>query len=85
MTIDEILKRIREELGISQETLARDLNVSFATLNRWENKKAKPSRLAMDKLKDYCADKDFSEEITVALERISHYPTKKQEDKDNGR
>jgi len=84
MTIDEVLKGIRKELGISQETLARDLNVSFATLNRWENKKAKPSRLAMDKLKDYCVDKDFSEEIVTALARISSYPTKKQEDTDNG-
>jgi DNA-binding transcriptional regulator YiaG len=37
MTIDEIIKTIRKELGISQEMLARDLTVSFATLNRWEN------------------------------------------------
>jgi DNA-binding transcriptional regulator YiaG len=55
MSIDEILKMIRKELGISQESLARDLNVSYATLNRWENKKAKPSRLAMDRLREYCA------------------------------
>lgn len=37
MTIAEILKSIRKELDISQEALARELNVSFATLNRWEN------------------------------------------------
>ena len=52
MTIDEVLKSILKELDISQETLARELNVSFATLNRWENKKAKPSRLAMIQLKE---------------------------------
>lgn len=40
MTIREILKLVRKELNISQETLARDLNVSYATLNRWENKKS---------------------------------------------
>ena len=34
MNIDEILKAIRKELNISQETLARDLSVSFTTLNQ---------------------------------------------------
>ena len=42
MTMDVILKTIRQELNISQETLARDLSVSFTTLNRWENNKAEP-------------------------------------------
>lgn len=68
MEIDEVLKGIRKELNISQETLARELNVSFATLNRWENKRTKPSRLAMDKIKDFSAAKELSVEITEALE-----------------
>jgi DNA-binding transcriptional regulator YiaG len=68
MTVDKILKSIRKELNISQETLARDLNVSFATLNRWENNRAKPSRLAMIQLKNYCAEKGVSVEIIDALE-----------------
>lgn len=70
MTIDEIIKSIRKELNISQETLARELNVSFATLNRWENKKVKPSRLAMDKINDFCAAKESLAEIAMALEHI---------------
>lgn len=69
MTIDEVLKMIRKELNISQEALARDLNVSYATLNRWENNRSKPSRLAMDKLKDYCATKDVSKYILSDLEK----------------
>lgn len=68
MEIDEVLKGIRKELNISQETLARELNVSFATLNRWENKRTKPSRLAMDKIKDFSAAKELSVEIIEALE-----------------
>ena len=70
MMIDLILKAIRNELNISQETLARDLNVSYATLNRWENNKAKPSRLAMDKLKNYCSSTKISNDIIVELEKI---------------
>lgn len=69
MTIELILKAIRKELNISQETLARELNVSYATLNRWENKKAKPSRLAMDKLKNYCATNEISRNIMTELDK----------------
>ena len=45
------LKIIRQLHGWSQEDLARELGVSFATVNRWENGKTKPSRLAQDKIK----------------------------------
>jgi len=69
MTIDGILKAIRKELSLSQETLARDLNVSYATLNRWENNKVKPSRLALDKLKEYCASKGIPEDIQSELRK----------------
>jgi DNA-binding transcriptional regulator YiaG len=70
MTIDEILKTIRKELNVSQEVLARDLSVSFTTLNRWENNKAKPSRLAMIQIKEYCATKGISAEVIAELEKI---------------
>lgn len=70
MTIDEILKAIRKELNVSQETLARNLNVSYGTLNRWENNKANPSRLAMDKLKEYCTANGITSEIQKELEKF---------------
>ena len=44
--IAEQLKALRQQYGWSQEDLARELGVSFSTVNRWENGKAKPSRLA---------------------------------------
>lgn len=70
MTIDIILKTIRKELNISQETFARELNVSYATLNRWENKKAKPSRLAMEKLIHFCSDKGIAKNIIESLKKL---------------
>ena len=48
-----LLKDIREQLGISQEDLARKLGVSFGTVNRWENGKVKPSKLAVRQLKKF--------------------------------
>lgn len=51
MTIDdqnlpELVKEIRRQLSLSQEYLARELGISFATVNRWENGQVKPSKLA---------------------------------------
>jgi DNA-binding transcriptional regulator YiaG len=68
--IDEILKRIRAELKISQETFARELNVSFTTLNRWGNNRSKPSRLAMLQIKEYATNHGVSDEIATALKDI---------------
>ena len=70
MTTNEILKAIRKELDISQETLARDLKVSYATLNRWENNRSKPSRLALAQLKEFATQNNVSAEITAAIEQI---------------
>lgn len=41
---------IRIEMGLTQEQFAAKLGVSFPTVNRWENQKAKPSPLAIQKL-----------------------------------
>ena len=49
--IAEELKKLRQQQGWSQEDLARNLGVSFATVNRWENGKNKPSRLTQEKIK----------------------------------
>lgn len=69
MTIDEILKEIRKELNVSQEQLAHELNVSFTTLNRWENNRSKPSRLASIQIKDFCIQKGISKDIIAQLDR----------------
>jgi SNF2 family DNA or RNA helicase len=41
----ERIKRLRGDLGLTQQALADRLGVSFATVNRWENKQTKPSRV----------------------------------------
>ena len=46
MDFTERVRLLREKLNMSQEDLARELNVSFSTINRWENGKAKPIKLA---------------------------------------
>jgi putative transcriptional regulator len=47
------IKSLREQLRISQEDLAKELGVSFATVNRWENNKTQPSKLARKQLEQF--------------------------------
>lgn len=54
MDYPQMIKEIRTILNISQEDLARELHISFATVNRWENAKAMPSKMAQRALSDYC-------------------------------
>lgn len=47
-----LVREIRRRLGLTQEKFAARLGVTFPTVNRWENCKAKPSPLAMQELTD---------------------------------
>ncbi len=55
-----LIKQIREHLNMSQTELAEQLNVSFATVNRWENGRAVPNKLAQTKLYEICKKNDVS-------------------------
>ena len=46
----EKLKTLRQKRGWSQEDLAREINVSLSTIQRWEKKDCKPTRLARQEL-----------------------------------
>lgn len=53
----ETLKESRRQLGLSQEELAHALGVSFATVNRWENGRTLPSKLAQRQFAQFCTRK----------------------------
>ena len=46
MEISETIKAIREELQMTQTDFAEAIHVSFSTVNRWENNKVIPNRMA---------------------------------------
>ena len=50
MNIAEDLKSLRKQRKWSQSDLARVIGVSFATVNRWETGRTKPSQLAYEKI-----------------------------------
>jgi putative transcriptional regulator len=65
-----LVKEVRRQLSISQEGLARELGVSYATVNRWENKQAKPSKLARVQLDAFCERMEAAGMLD--LDEISH-------------
>ena len=54
--MQKLVKHIRDYLGLSQADFAEKLGVNFATVNRWENGRAIPTKLAQVKLYDYCKE-----------------------------
>lgn len=52
----EQVKAVRQQLNLSQDELAQALGVSFATVNRWENGKTIPSKLARVSFDNYCTE-----------------------------
>lgn len=52
-----IIKQIRTYLNMSQTEFAERLNVAFATVNRWENGRAVPNKLAQSKMYDLCRER----------------------------
>lgn len=63
MNYSEQIKHIRRVLFLSQEGLAKELGVSFATINRWESGKTKPTYKTMKLLDEYCKKHNIVFEI----------------------
>ena len=56
MEFSKFCLETRLKLNLSQEMLARKLDVSFATINRWENDKAVPQKLTLYRFEKFCEE-----------------------------
>jgi putative transcriptional regulator len=52
VNIPRFVREIRKRTGLTQEKFAARLGVTFPTINRWENGRARPSPLAMQKIEE---------------------------------
>ena len=74
--MQDLIKKIRSHMNMNQTEFAERLNVTFATVNRWENGRALPNKLAQDKIYDLCKEFDVPvydmvlEKIEAASESI---------------
>lgn len=56
--MQDLIKKIRSHMDMNQTEFAEKLNVTFATVNRWENGRALPNKLAQDKIYDLCKEQN---------------------------
>ena len=68
--MQKLIKQIRIYLDMSQTELAENLNVTFQTVNRWENGRAVPNKLAQSKIFDLCKGKNVPV-YDVTLKKIA--------------
>jgi len=63
------IRALRLSMGLTQEDFAHVVGVTFASVNRWENGKATPSRLAVKILERMAAEKHFTAETAEVAEK----------------
>lgn len=59
MIYSKIVILIRAKLNITQEEMAKKLDVSFATINRWENGHTNPSKRYIYILEEICRENNI--------------------------
>lgn len=58
------IKELRKVCNMSQEELARELGVSFASVNRWETGKHIRSKMAWKTIEAFCQARQLTEFLT---------------------
>lgn len=56
MPFSNDVELLRKKLFLSQEDFAKEIGVSFTTVNRWESGKVFPNYKTLKKLADYCSE-----------------------------
>lgn len=67
MSFAEDIKKLRLSAILTQEEFAKEVGVSFATVNRWETGKSKPTIKAMKLIDEYCKKNDIDFDIAEKL------------------
>lgn len=60
MTFSEFVVFVRKKMNLSQKQFASAINVSYSTINRWENGHVVPSNLAVKSFYDFCENNFIS-------------------------
>ena len=68
MEFSKVCFETRLRLNLSQEKLAKKLNVYFTTINRWENGKTIPQKLILYRFIKFCAQNGI--EIRSSIENL---------------
>ena len=59
MEFKDKIKYVRKKLYLSQEMMAKELDVAFATVNRWESGRCHPNYKAQRAFAEFCRKNAF--------------------------
>ena len=60
-----LIRSLRQKLGMTQEEFAHEIAVTVSTVNRWENAHAEPSKLAWKAIQDLARKRGVSDDVLV--------------------
>lgn len=63
--VSQLIRKIRQLTGLSQEQLAETLGVAFSTINRWENGHIQPSSLALKQIRRMLSELSYSSDAEI--------------------
>jgi DNA-binding transcriptional regulator YiaG len=58
-----LIRTLRQKLGMTQEEFAHEIAVTVSTVNRWENAHAEPSKLAWKAIQDLARKRGLSDDL----------------------
>lgn len=59
MKFSDKVKYVRMKLELSQESLAKELGISYATVSRWERENREPQMATLGKFYNFCERKEI--------------------------
>ena len=62
----DVIRRLRQGLGLTQEEFAHEIAVTVSTVNRWENAHAAPSKLAWKVIRDLARRRGLTNHLQPA-------------------
>ena len=66
-TLQKKVKALREKKGWAQEDLAREIDVSLSTVQRWEGKGAKPIHHARRQLQSLFQEAAIDDDLDIGI------------------
>jgi len=66
-----LIRTLRQKLGMTQEEFAHEIAVTVSTVNRWENAHAEPSKLAWKAIHDLARKRGLTDDILRRASSLS--------------
>ena len=63
--MSELVRALRRELKMTQEEFAHELGITVGTVNRWENGRFRPSKLARATIVDFAERRGLSVDLLL--------------------